>query len=51
MKYNANINAKDKFGRVPLHYAFIKFSEKYKFDYKKYDPIEIVTFLCSLNNI
>lgn len=44
----AEINRRDKHGRVPMHYAFIKIGHPVENQTSAIDPIETISSLCAV---
>lgn len=54
LKYKADINARDKKGRTPLHYVFLNIGHGYnneeQYDTSNLDPVEKVSSLLAVKN-
>ncbi|KAN0029742.1 hypothetical protein ACTA71_007878 [Dictyostelium dimigraforme] len=51
IKHKAPLNEVDYLGRTPLHYAFIKIGSRFIDNGTSYDPVQVVSSLCSFESI
>ncbi|KAM9979763.1 hypothetical protein ACTFIZ_006024 [Dictyostelium cf. discoideum] len=51
IKHKAPLNEVDYLGRTPLHYAFIKIGSRFIDNGTSYDPVQVVSSLCSFETI